>query len=68
MWAETHPESLLRKWVVDATITGASEADFGRRLASFPQEFKDEVLMELIQQKPRADDGAFCKKTTEHFA
>lgn len=68
VWPETNPESLLGKRVVDATIAKASEADFGGRLGSFPQDFKDEVLMKLILQPSKTDENdAFCKKTSDYY-
>lgn len=68
IWAETRAKSMLRRWLVDVTIAKGRAVDFEGRLGRFLQEFKDEVLIKLIQQTPRIDRSTFCGKTSEYFA
>lgn len=67
IYKQTTPVSLLRKWVVHATIYRSNRTSFAKDLEDFPPNFVADVALKLMQQTERDTMGrdAFLKETSK---
>ena len=62
IWHGTPPSSLLRKWVVDVTISKLKRTSFENSLTSYPSEFVQELALKALQQIPTISSKEFQAK------
>jgi hypothetical protein len=52
IWRELPPNSLLREWAIDVTISRLSRKGAKDDVARYPSEFAQELALKLLQQTP----------------